>query len=276
MKKILILNFLFLFTLSQNSSSQTDNRSNITIETHHVVIETVDGELIVTDAMLINIHSVEQSDELISFSVPGGYKHFEVLSGLNEDSLLKEEDRVLDTRKVQEGKCPVAFRYKLRIKGDTYHLPLDIYYDTEVFYFLVKSLELSVESEHLIDEGLLDMGERKYYALSGEELKKGERIYITINGLGKQDRRRKVLVVSVPLLIIIIIISVFIFKKGKGEKESSTPSDTLIEEKNSLISTLANLDEEFENGEIDESTYMELRKEYKEKLKKIILKIENG
>ena len=56
MKKILILNFLFLFTLSQNSSSQTDNRSNITIENHHIVIETVDGELIVTDAVLKVVH----------------------------------------------------------------------------------------------------------------------------------------------------------------------------------------------------------------------------
>ena len=267
---------MFLFTLSQNSSSQTDNRSNITIENHHIVIETIDGELIVTDAVLLNIHNIWNLDETISLSIPEGFTNLELLSGLNEDSLIKDKDRIRDTRKIQEGKRQIAFRYKLRIKGDTYHLPLNIYYDTRVFYLLVKNLELNISGEHLIDEGLLDMGKGKYHAFSAESLKKGKKTTISIHGLGKQGRRQKILVIAVPLFIVLIILVIYILKKWKSEELIPTPSDTLIEKKKALISTLANLDEEFENGEIDESTYTELRKEYKEKLKKTVLKIKKG
>jgi len=276
MKKILIILFLIPFSLSGNSEEITENKADITIESHHIVIETIDGELIVTDAVLLNIHYIGNLDETISLSIPEGFTNLELLSGLNEDSLIKEKDRIRDTRKIQEGKRQIAFRYKLRIKGDTYHLPLNIYYDTRVFYLLVKNLELNISGEHLIDEGLLDMGKGKYHAFSVESLKKGKKTAISIHGLGKQGRRQKILVIAIPLFIALIIFAIYILKKGKSEELIPTPSDSLIEKKNSLISTLANLDEEFENGEIDESTYMELRKEYKEKLRKIILKIENG
>ena len=276
MKKIFIILFLIPFSLSGNSEEITENKADITIESQHIVIETIDGELIVTDAVLLNIYNIGNLDETISLSIPEGFTNLELLSGLNEDSLIKEKGRIRDTRKIQEGKRQIAFRYKLRIKGDTYHLPLNIYYDTRVFYLLVKNLELNISGEHLFDEGLLDMGKGKYHAFSVESLKKGEKTEISIYGLGRQGRRQKILVIAVPLFIVLIILVIYILKKGKSEELIPTPSDALIEKKKTLISTLANLDEEFENGEIDESTYMELRKEYKEKLKKIILKIENG
>jgi len=248
----------------------------ITIESHHIVVEQRGRELIVTDAALLNIHKIVSMDETITFSIPKGYNNLELLNGLDEDSLIKEKDRIIDTRKIQEGKSPVAFRYNLSVKSNTYLFPLDIYYDTEIFYFLIKNLELRVASKKLIDEGLLEMGERKYYTLSGPGLKKGERIYITIHGLGKQVRRKNTLIISLILLVIFIAAFSFIFKKGKKGESITTTSYNLTEKKKDLISLLATLDEKFEKGEIEENIYRELRKENKAKLKKVMLEIEKG
>ncbi|TES92254.1 MAG: hypothetical protein E3J87_05800 [Candidatus Cloacimonadota bacterium] len=267
---VFILSFFFILA----PSSFILAKPGITIESHHIIVEMSDRELIMTDALLLNIDTMEGVDEPISFSIPAGYRNLEILNGLDEDSLVKEKERIIDRRTIKEGRFPISFRYRVALKGNTYHFPHDVIYDTEFFYLLLKNLELQVTSGQLIDEGLLDMGERKYHALSGTKLKSGEKIEITFNGLDKQGRRKKTIVVSVMVFIILIILTIFIIGKGKPEEKVTTTTENLIEKKRALISLIARLDEEFEKGEIDEKVYRELRMENKEKLKRVMLELE--
>ncbi|MCK4575667.1 hypothetical protein KAU34_04600, partial [candidate division WOR-3 bacterium] len=188
--------------------------------------------------------------------------------------LIKEKDRIIDTRKIKEGKNQIAFRYRIKIKGNKYLFPLDIIYDTQNFFLLVKNLELVLISEQLIDEGLLEMGERKYHAFSQTGFKKGEKVEINIHGLKKQRIRKKVLIISLIGIFLLIIVAILVIRKGKTDMRVISKSDILQEKKKALVAILATLDEKFEKGEIGEEVYTELRDENKEKLTKVLLHIE--
>lgn len=273
MKEIIFILLLF-FSLLIPNNAQTENESAIIIENHHIVLEISDGELIVKNVLLLNITMIKNIKEPISFSIPIESYDFEILSGLNPDSLIKEKDRIIDTRKIKEGKNQIAFRYRIKIKGNKYLFPLDIIYDTQNFFLLVKNLELVLISEQLIDEGLLEMGERKYHAFSQTGFKKGEKVEINIHGLKKQRIRKKVLIISLIGIFLLIIVAILVIRKGKTDMRVISKSDILQEKKKALVAILATLDEKFEKGEIGEEVYTELRDENKEKLTKVLLHIE--
>jgi hypothetical protein len=166
---------------------------------------------------------------------------------------------------------PIAFKYILPFQRNTTTLTYNVYNETQVFYFLVKNLELSITSHELVNEGLLDMGQRSYHALSAVSLQSGERFTITISGLAKRTRRKQVLIFSGVVVLVLTIIGAFVFRKGRGENAAkSEVEEMLLERKNVLVSTIALLDERHEKGEISEHVYHKLRSEHKEKLQRII------
>ena len=257
--------FIFFFFFSFFLFAQEEGNRGITIENRHVVAEMTGKELHITDAILLNIQSVDGTEEPNSYSIPAGYRDFEILSGLDPDSLTFEEDRVVDTRIMTEGKMRIAFKYVLPFQRNSTTLTFQVYHETQVFYFLMKNLELRITSDELVSEGLIDMGKRSYHALSAVAFQPAEHFTITISGFGKQMRRKQVLIFVFIVIVIVIIITAFAIRKEKPESD-----DLLLERKKILISIIALLDEKREKGEIGETVYRELRNENKKKLQHII------
>jgi hypothetical protein len=273
MKKLTPCILLFL-CFSSFLFSQEANQQPIVIENRHMVAEMEGNELHITDALLLNIDSPEVFAS-ISFSLPAGYRDFEIRNGLDPDSLLLEKERVVDIRHLTKGAHPIAFKYILPVQRNTATLTFRVYYDTEVFYFLVKNLELRVTSDVLVSEGLIDMGDHAYHALSAVALQSTEGFSITISGLGKQTRRKNVLIFASIVVVILIIVSAFLLRKGRHEGTPAPEQDELLmERKKALISIIALLDEAREKGEIGETVHRELRNEFKERLQRIIERIE--
>ncbi len=270
---IIVTLVVLSFTIS---SAQTRQSAPIIIENQHIVIELIGEKLIVTNATLLSIPESADKTTALRFSLPEGYQDFEIIHGLDESFIAKEKDRIVDTRNITEGKLPVAFKYKLIVRSNSYDFSLSIYEYTEVFYFLAKNLELQISSDNLVDEGIIDMGKGKYHAFSGVSFKKGETITVSIKGLGKGGRRKKVLIVSLIVLIILIITAVIIFGEGKSTKTDKSSSALLTEKKKALAFILAALDEKYKKGEIEKTVYRELHNENKKKLEKIIEKIEES
>jgi hypothetical protein len=252
--------------------AREEPHETLVVKNRHVVAEIVGSTLHITDAVLVNVLSPEGSTSPLIFSIPKGYQDFEILNGLDPTCLSLQEEHIVDSSGLPPGKAAVAFRYVLPIRGNTADLSFQVYQDTEVFYFLVKDLEVTISSEQLVDEGLIDMGERSFHALSAVAFRSGERFTITISGLGKQARRKQVLVFASIVIIVLIVIAAFVFKRGRPEgKPESVRKNTLLEErKRAFVSIIALLDEKHEKGELGETVYRELRNEYKAKLQRII------
>jgi hypothetical protein len=268
---IIFFSCFFWLAIAQEEENQT-----IVIESRHMVAEKIGDELFITDAILVNVHSLDGTESPLVFSVPVGYRDFDVLNGLDPGSLSLEEDRIVDKRALGLGKMPISFKYVLPVHKNTTSLSFQVYRDTQVFYFLVKNLELKIVSEQLVDEGLIDMGKRSYYALSGVAFQSGESFTITISGLGKKTRRKNVLVFAAFVVVLLIIISVFAIRKGKSEGETGSAGydNSLKDREKALTSIIALLDEKHEKGEIGTTVYKELRRENKKKLKRVIDLIE--
>lgn len=247
----------------------------IVVENRHIVAELLGGRLYITDAAIANVLLADTGVSALILSIPTGYQDFEILNGLNPDSLLFKENRIVDTRKLKRGKMPVAFRYALPVKKNKTKLSFSVYQPTSVFYFLMKNPELSVTSEQLMDEGLIDMGDHNYRTLSGVSFAAGESFSVTISGLAKQTRRKNVLIFASIVFIVLSIIAAFVFRRGRVE-DPKAHDKHLEEKKKILISIIALLDEKYESGEVGETVYHELRGEHKRKLERIIKSIEHS
>jgi hypothetical protein len=271
MKK-LMAGILLFFCFSPFVFSQEASHQAIVVENRHIVAEIAGHELHITDAVLVNVLSPEGSTSPLIFSIPKGYQDFEILNGLNPASLSLQEEHIVDSSSLPPGKAAVAFRYVLPIRSNNVNLSFQLHQDTEVFYFLAKDPEVTIASKQLVDEGLIDMGNRSFHALSAVGFRSGERFTITISGLGKQARRKQVLVFASIVVIALIVIAAFAFKRGKSDRKlESIRRDTLLEErKRAFVFIIALLDEKHEKGELGETVYRELRNEYKTKLQRII------
>lgn|GEM_PF-4237525 len=268
--KILLCSFfIILFSISFVSG-----HPDIMIENRHLVLKVTEGDIFVTDAILFKIDKTDIGKRL-DISLPGGYKDLDIIKGLDESSLAQKHYGPEDLKASKVGKLPVILRYTLKIKGDSYSLSFRVNYDTNIFYLLVKNIELGVESEDLIDEGIIDMGNAKLHAFSEENIKKGGNINFKVKGLGKKTRRGKALILSAIILVIIGILFIFVFSKGKKSK-NVVKQGKLENRQEKLVSLIAELDEQYERGEIDDKSHKRMRKEYKKNLKNIILEIEKG
>ncbi len=250
-------------------SAQEKPEHAMVVENRHIVCELVGNRMYITDAIMVNVLLADSSVSALTFSLPEGYQDFQILNGLHPDSLSLEKTHIVDRRKPAQGKIPVAFRYTLPIKKGTTELSFVVYQPTSVFYFLTKNPELSVTSEQLVEEGLIDMGEHQYHALSGFSFAPGEKFTVTIAGLAKRSRQKHVLIFASIVFVILIIIAAFLFGRGRGEETKAHDTHT-EERKKILISIMALLDEKFENGDIGETVYHELRGEHKRRLERII------
>lgn len=268
--KILLCSFfIILFSISFVSG-----HPDIMIENRHLVLKVTEGDIFVTDAILFKIDKTDIGKRL-DISLPGGYKDLDIIKGLDEPSLAQKHYGPEDLKASKVGKLPVILRYTLKIKGDSYSLSFRVNYDTNIFYLLVKNIELGVESEDLIDEGIIDMGNAKLHAFSEENIKKGGNINFKVKGLGKKTRRGKALILSAIILVIIGILFIFVFSKEKKSK-NVVKQGKLENRQEKLVSLIAELDEQYERGEIDDKSHKRMRKEYKKNLKNIILEIEKG
>lgn len=266
---------IIAFCLPCCITAQEEDEPGIIIESRHIVLEMADAELHITDAIMVNIQSSDGNEELLTYSIPAGYTRFEIHNGLDPDSLIFQEDRIIDARHLPAGKIPIAFKYALPISRNTVILPFYAYNETRVFYFLVKNLELDISSNELLDEGMIEMGERSFHAFSAVGLRQGEELVITIAGMEKRARRNQVLIFAAVVALILIVIVVFVFRKGRGERLSGDEQDDLLSGKRKMLAaTIALLDEKHEKGEIGDAAYQRLRKEYSAQLRRIIEEIE--
>ena len=262
---------IIVLVLSLRGQSEKIKISNVSLESHHVVLEIIDGELLVKNAILVNIW---KDTENLQFSIPENIQDIEIISGLDDDSITKEEGRLIDLRKITEGTKRIVFNYHLKIKENRTNLPIEVFYETKNFFFLAKNLELSVESNQLVSEGILAMGDKNYIALSGTDLTRGEKIEITVGGLGKRGRRKTVLMIVPVVFIILLILLIFVVSKGRSGKKIIPKETNLSDKKKALVIILATLDEKFGDGEISKGVYRELRDELKEKLRQVKGEIE--
>ena len=154
----------------------------------------------------------------------------------------------------------MIFSYELPITRIT-QLNRKINYLTISQLVLVSDNGYKAHVEGLEGGESVEMNNQKFFKWSGDDLKKGHDIKITITKPLFGDDITKWLILLGVIMIIIVSVSYSTLLKSKKQD----PSSDSKEKRDSLIKEIAKLDDSYEAGDIEESEYRKLREEKKNK-----------
>jgi len=188
---------------------------------------------------------------------------------------------ILDTMDLQPGAKRILLQYQIPYGGTEYLLTKSFHYPTTAFYVLAPSI-FGLSGDDLLLEGPLDLQGRQYMALGRETVPPGSEVTVVIGQLPLVWTGYILIAVLGAVVAGLAGGTIYLMvrkRKGRtpqGEKpkdESARQSGEDLEaRRNTLLSLLAHLDDQFEAKQVTETVYREMRAELKGKLKEIMRK----
>lgn len=255
----------------------TPSAENIKVRLHHLIFD-IQGNLLLVKEILLFYNEGERTyigekregeDKgiTLNFSLPEGFANPEYPQGqgLMACCVLPTERGLLDTMPVKPGSRQVVFTYQLRYDSSQYLFRRLMDYDTGSLDILFPAggVEVSSQSLSLVPETVELEGKNYLYLKAQGMVKAGTPLNLELSNLPAGQGSFKVIAYS---LVAILILSGFVypfFRKGKVAKEGK---GKVKDEKEALLSALAQLDDRFQAGNISKKDYRALRKQKKERL----------
>ncbi|MFC1942289.1 hypothetical protein ACFLWU_03620 [Chloroflexota bacterium] len=252
-------------------STTSDEAIYITMS--HVIIYAEDPGLLIKEYYLI-FHDTDrtyigptgkENSAVLQFSLPQGATALMPTVGIEDLSITSRTYGFDDTTPVYPGMKEVSYSYRLLPDSGTYTLSKAIYYPMSRFDLLVPNGEFKVTSNQLTQNEPMDISGATYDHLSGQEITPGDTLEIKVSGLGSTDSQGSLIWVFTGLLAAVVgFIFVFFIRRKKSVPENNEAS--FEQRKQLLLAELAALDDDFEAGNISETSYNELRDEKKAEL----------
>ncbi|KKM18936.1 hypothetical protein LCGC14_1660700 [marine sediment metagenome] len=269
-------------------STTSDEKIMVDID-HLVILKAEEGFLLVSEALVFNNTGdktyIGEKDEVsgvnqsLRISLPVDFHDLEYVRGLMDCCASQTEDGIIDSMDIKPGPKAVTIRYKLDYSSKSYLFTKLLDYTTTNFYILAPTV-FQTASDSLILEGPVEIEGRPYTALGlEEEMFANSRITVEISDLPSQGWRfTHTAIFGLIAFFVVLGLAYPLLKKSKTSKKQASQKrikpaeakEDLEAERKTLLSLIAHLDDQFEAKEVPEHLYREMRKEFKEKLVKIM------
>ncbi|MFH1646998.1 MAG: hypothetical protein ABID71_04815 [Chloroflexota bacterium] len=204
----------------------------------------------------------------LRFSLPPGAVNLRLTMGLLDGDILLNEDGFMDTRPLPPGSHELAFSYVVGRDSGRYTLNQPIYYPTNRFDLLIQSEDIQVSSAQLAQDEPMDIGGQTYGHLSGQGLAAGNTLAINVSG--ESGTGGPGLYWLVPLVIVVaaaVFIPLYLVRKRRLRP---VPAGGAADRQLLLLNEIAELDESFEAGQINEEDYHARRDAMKAELRALM------
>ncbi|TAK32640.1 MAG: hypothetical protein EPO21_14925 [Chloroflexota bacterium] len=245
----------------------TESDAALTIEVAHTVLEpdpqdqaawAVEAAVILNSGDRTYIGNPQRSLDgkraTLLFSWPDGSQHLQPMQGLDVDRLIEVNNGFADTAPVLPGKHEVGYTYMVPIQNGAVSFARAVDYPTKRFTALV------VDTGGRIDGGALSRGEpadvdgKRYQVFTGQNLAPGSPITLNLSGIpsGRTTSTSMLIIALVAgALAVAAGVAVYIWRgRSAGVLTRQSTAD-----RDRLLADLAELDDSFEAGEIDEEEY---------------------
>ncbi|MEE8414006.1 MAG: carboxypeptidase-like regulatory domain-containing protein [Dehalococcoidales bacterium] len=258
----------------------TNDDSAIVIATAHTIIYTAEDRISVTEYyMFVNdsdrtyIGSQEINDEgtkeTLSFSLPAEYTDLQPTLGLMDCCIFDSEEGFIDTMAVIPGMKEISYSYSVETGSGNYALPLKINYPLVNYDLFIQGSAVKVSVDHLTAEEPMPIDGVHYSHFSGENLQADNTLTVRLSGLPQARGKNAVLWVVLSLVILGGSFGIgYSIRRKKVQPVSS--EDNIQSVQQGLLLKLAELDDDFESGIIQENAYRLQRDETKNQLLRLI------
>jgi cytochrome c551/c552 len=262
----------------------TESESEVIIKQAHVILQVSPDSISVAELLMfenrdkkiyVGSDVVNGKRETLRFRLPSDASNIQFVHGITSENVVQTESGFSDTSAVWPGVRRVVYTYTLPFKSGKNVIEDKVNYPTDSLLLLVSDSDENVTVEGLTGGGLVDIQNEKFLQWTGKNLKPGSKIVVAIN----KSFDREAVVKWAALCVVLLVVGggmlyAFVFKgKGFDSQESEEVLSDIEKEKGKLIQEIAELDDRFEEGGLDEEIYRKARKEKKERLIKLIRRI---
>jgi cytochrome c551/c552 len=262
----------------------TESDSEIMIKQAHMILQVAVDSISVAELLMfenkdkkiyVGSDVVDGKRETLKFRLPSDASNIQLIHGVTSENVVKTESGFSDTSPVWPGVSRVVYTYTIPFKSGNNVIEDRVDYPTDSYLLLVSDSDQKVSVEGLSGGDVVDIQNEKFVQWTGSNLKPGSSIVVTINKSFSRESIAKWAAFGVVFLVVGGgILYAFIFKrKGFDRNESEKTLSDIETEKAMLIREIAELDDRFEEGGLNEETYRQSRKEKKERLTKLVRRI---
>lgn len=275
----------------------TADDSALRVVRSHMIIEMGAGELEVTE-MVVLVNDGDRtfvgSEEIVPgkratarVPLPAGATDVSVTTPPAASAMIRTGDGLADTRPVVPGEHEYVVSYALPCDGPTYSLLKPIQYPTDALDVLVATPGASVDAPLLERLGIRETSGATYEHLGGRSLERGTEVVLRFRGLKQAATAERSPVGAieppaaagpvpwtwglVPLgawALLGLAVALHLRRTG-AEPLSLVParaSQVMAKEVRRLVGSIADLDERYDAGELEEGRYQKRRGELVERL----------
>ena len=207
----------------------------------------------------------------LRFALPRGASEVTPQAGLPPAALVGTADGFFSTNPILPGRHELALSYQVPFEGSTLDIAKRLEYPTAAFNLYVPATAVSVVSPQLTAAGTSEMGGQRYQVYGAQGLPGGSQIALRFSGLpASAGARAQQLGFAVLGFGVVGLGGAALFALRRRSAEPTLEAVAAAREAGSprleLLRALAELDERFTAGEVDEQRYRVERQEGKARL----------
>jgi hypothetical protein len=252
----------------------TTSGEAISVSLHHAVLSLDKNTLVVKEYLLFANNSdrtfigqpaAGSGDRgvTLKFSVPTDATEVQNNLGLNAADIIGQGSTFFDTAAVTPDGREISYIYRVPLNADKRTLSWTFNYDTSRFDLLIQDAQIKIISDKLNVEPAMTISGKTYGHYSGINLARGGVLTLQASGLlagGQSGFSWIWLTVLIPVIVIVWLL----IRRRKAKPAVAAP------DQDSLLAEIAELDDRYEDKQIDEKEYLGLRQEKKQRLLKLI------
>lgn len=262
----------------------TESDSEITVKQAHMILQVSTDSISVAELLMfenndkkiyVGTDVVDGKRETLKFHLPSGASDLQFIHGIASENVVQTESGFSDTSAFSPGVKRVVYTYSVPFKSGENVIEDSVNYSTDSFLLLVSDSGENVTVEGLSGGDVVNIQNQKFLQWTGKDLKPGSKVVVAINkSYGRDSVVKWAAFCAVLLVVGSGILYAFVFKgKSPAGEEGKEILGDVQKEKDMLIQEIADLDDRFEEGVLDSEMYRKTRKEKKERLVKLIQKI---
>ena len=266
-------------------STTSDEAIKVTIA--HTFIYVEQGSLWVEEVFVFSNESdrayigskevtADGTKETLRFPLPKEATEFQITLGLMECCIIGSEEGFVDTMPVLPGISEVGYSYRVNYNSGAYTLSRNMNYPTTRYDLLFQGETIGVTSDQLVVEEPMQIEGTQFNHLSGSDFAPGDIVAVQLSGLPQTNNQEGAIIWVTLTLVALVGGFVFVYLLRKKRLQPVSPEDSPEQREQRLLIELAQLDDDFEDGKIDEEIYRRLRAERKSQLVALMQKSKGG
>ena len=260
----------------------TDSSEGISITQAHMIVQITEEGLSIADLSEFDVKGnkmyvggAELADgkkETLKFSLPKDAANLNFIQGLTPEGAVRTAAGLSDTASVPPGSKSVVFAYTVPLNSGGGSIEKTIEYPTGSYLLLVTKTKEQVTVDGLDGGDVVTIEKQEFVRWAGENLAPGHKI--TVKFVNPEAWKENILYAGLVVLVLVVAGGIFYSSRAGGRKRepvrempaASENRESLMTRRSALIKEIAALDDGYEAGSIDESSYREIRESKKVEL----------